>query len=238
MSENDQTRWSEEIPAYVLGALEPEQAAALERHLEGCERCRAEVRWLMPAVESLPESVQRLEPPPQLRERLMAEVREDAQRSGADAPDRGEGRGLLERIGLGSLGWRPAAAIGAVALVLFAVVGYEIGNNGSGGGGATSTVISGHAPGITAKMVREGEGGTLSLANVQPLPDGRVLEAWVQRNGEVEPVPALFVPNREGRAKTTIANMNGVDTVMVTSEPSGGSKAPTSTPIVTMPIPQ
>ena len=40
----------------MLGALEPEEAAELERHAESCERCRSEMRWLTPAVEALPES--------------------------------------------------------------------------------------------------------------------------------------------------------------------------------------
>ena len=43
----------------MLGALEPGEAAELERHAEDCERCRAEMRWLTPAVEALPESVER-----------------------------------------------------------------------------------------------------------------------------------------------------------------------------------
>ena len=83
----------------------------------------------------------------------------------------------------------------------------------------------------------EGEGGALHLANVKQLPDERVLEAWVQREGEVHPVRALFVPDREGRASTTIADMDGVEVVMVTTEPPGGSAAPTSSPLVTVPIP-
>ena len=55
-----------------------------------------------------------------------------------------------------------------------------------------------------------------------------MLEAWVQRDGEVEPVQALFVPDREGRASTELADMDGVEVVMVTTEPKGGSETPTS----------
>ena len=38
MNENDHERRSEDVAAFVLGALEPGEAAELERHLEGCER--------------------------------------------------------------------------------------------------------------------------------------------------------------------------------------------------------
>ena len=74
---NGHDRWSEELAAYLLGALDPAEVAAFERHAEGCERCRAEARWLAPALQALPESVERVEPPPRLRDRLMAEVRAD-----------------------------------------------------------------------------------------------------------------------------------------------------------------
>ena len=234
MSANDHSRWSDELAAYMLGALEPGEAAALERHLAECERCREELRWLTPAVQSLPEAVERQEPPRQLRESLMAEVRADARRAQGEAaerrswlPDWLRGRGL-----------RVATGFALVALVVAAVAGYEIGKGGSGESGGASTLYSRQPGGISVKMVREGDGGTLKLAHVHQTAPGKVLEAWVRREGEVEPVPALFVPDRAGRASTMIADMNGVDTVMVTEEPQGGSREPTSPPIVTMSVPQ
>lgn len=245
MSGESHDRWSEELAAYLLGALEPGEAAALERHAEGCERCRAEMRWLAPAMQAVQETVERVEPPAALRQRLLAEVREDARREGT-AAGAGEGttRGRiatwLDGLRARPLGLRPIAGLAAVALVVAAIAGYAIGTGGSGsggGGGGTNTIVSGQAPGIVAKMVSEGDSGTLHLENVKPLPREEVLEAWVQRGTKVAPVRALFVPDREGRASTMIADMRGVEVVMVTEEPKGGSDAPTSKPIVTMPIP-
>jgi anti-sigma-K factor RskA len=236
MSGSDHNRWSEDLAAYMLGALSPEEAAGFERHLEGCEHCQGEVRWFEPAIQTLPESVERQVPPPRLREALMAEVRADAQQEG------GRERGLLPgwlRGGFGSRGLRLATGFAVIALAIAAVAGFEIGKSGSGsesnGGGVT---LSSHEHGFTAKMVSEGEGGTLHLADVHQLPPGKVLEAWVRREGTVESVPALMVPDREGQAETTIADMSGVDTVMVTEEPQGGSEEPTSPAIVTMSVPQ
>ena len=71
-------RWRAELAAYLLGSLEPDEIEALEGHLEGCERCRDELRWLQPAIDVIPASVPQVEPPPGLRARLMAEVRSDA----------------------------------------------------------------------------------------------------------------------------------------------------------------
>ncbi len=241
---NGHERWSEELSTYLLGGLSATEAAAFERHAEGCERCRAEARWLAPAVQALPEGVERLQPPPELRERLMAEVLADlADLRGEGAPEpeptpgwRDRLAAAWRRLGSGPLGWRPLAGLAALALVVAAVAGYVVGNSGSEPS-PVATVTSGQAPGIVAEMVREGEGGSLHLTNVKPLPEDKVLEAWVQREGTVEPVPALFAPDREGSARTDVDDMSGVETVMVTVEPAGGTKAPTSEPIVTMPIP-
>jgi anti-sigma-K factor RskA len=226
MSSSDHKRWSEDLAAYMLGALEPREAAGFERHLEDCERCRNDLRWFEPAVRTLPESVERQEPPPRLREALMTEVRADAEPQSRAAKRR-------------SWSWfsRPAMAFAAVVLVVAVVAGYEIGKGGSGGS-ANPTVLSADEHGIEVKMVQEGDGGTLHLANLHQLPPDKVLEAWVRREGTVEAVPALLVPDRKGQAETTIADMNGVDTVMVTEEPQGGSEEPTSPAIVTMSVPQ
>ena len=223
-------RWREELSAYVLDALEPQEAAECELHVEDCDLCQTEVRWLAPAVDRLPQSVPRIEPPPRLRERLLSEAREDARAKGSAAPRPMRGRWFGEVSGL-----RPLTGLAAILLLCAAVAGYVIGNGGSGEHEA-STIVAGHAPGVTATIIRQGDTATLKLANVHRLQRQRVLEAWVRRGGDIEPVRALFVPDRAGRAQTAIDDMRGVETVMVTAEPAGGSKSPTSAPIVTVPI--
>jgi anti-sigma-K factor RskA len=242
MTETNHEHWSEDVAAYTLGALEPGAAAELERHAAGCERCREEMRWLTPAVDALPEGIERLQPPPELRARLLAEVRADGVRADERAATPsllGRASNWLRELGSGPMGLRPVAGVAAALLVVAAVAGFAIGGgigSDSGGGGA-STIVAGKAPGVTAEMVNEGDSGTLHLANVKQLPGDRVLEAWVRRDGEVEPVEALFVPDREGRASTELPDMNGVEAVMVTKEPSGGSATPTGEPLISINVP-
>jgi anti-sigma-K factor RskA len=226
MTETDHKRWSEDLAAYMLGALEPAEAAELERHLEGCERCREEMRWLAPAVHALPESVERQEPPKQLRQSLMAEVRAEARAQERPAPRRaGARRWLL----------KPATGFAVLALMVAGVVGYEVGRDGGDNGGGST--IEREIDGIAVTMIQEGEGGTLQLANLRQPPPGKVLEAWVLREGDVEAVQPLFVPDRNGRAEATIADMSGVEEVMVTEEPQGGSATPTGEPLMAMSVP-
>jgi anti-sigma-K factor RskA len=236
MTNEHDTRWSDDVAVYALGALEGEEARALEAHMESCERCRSELHWLAPAVALLPEGAERVQPPRRLRDKVMAEVRADAkrERAGSRAPARSPG--WSDRIRIGPLSWRPLAGLAVLALAVVAIGGYEIGSSDSGGGQAV-TISAQQDSGVFAEVVRDGEGGTLQLANVERLPSDRVLEAWVEREGEIEAVPGLFSPDREGEASTRIADMGGVETVMVTREPEGGSEAPTSGPIVQLAIP-
>lgn len=227
MNGSDHNRWSEDLAAYMLGALDADEVTTFERHLEGCERCREEMHWLEPAVQTLPEAVARQEAPPALRESLMAEVRGDVREAESrPAPARSWRQWML----------KPAMGLAVVALLVAGVVGYEVGKDDSGGGGGASTVERQQGP-LTVKMVQEGNEGTLHLSGVHQLPSDKVLEAWVEREGQVEAVPALFVPDRNGQAETRIADMSGVETVMVTEEPRGGSEAPTGEPIMTMKVP-
>jgi anti-sigma-K factor RskA len=230
MNEHEHERQRETLSAYLLGALDPREAAELERHLAGCEECRTELAWLRPAAQVLPESVQRAEPPDELRARVMAEVRADAD---TRAPSSASARRPSRRR---SLLLQPAAGLAAVALIAAGVAAYMIGGGDSGGD--ATTVVAGKAPGVTARMVSEGDSGTLRLANLRQLPSNQALQAWVQRGKRVERAGPLFVPHRDGTAIATIDDMRGVSTVMVTAEPRGGSAFPTTEPLVSVAVPQ
>ncbi|HWC08565.1 MAG TPA: zf-HC2 domain-containing protein, partial [Solirubrobacterales bacterium] len=75
MTDDRSQTWFDQLAAYALGALEPGEATEVEAHLAECDRCRAHLRWLEPALQVLPESVERIEPPKGLRDRVTAEVR-------------------------------------------------------------------------------------------------------------------------------------------------------------------
>jgi hypothetical protein len=244
MSANEHDRRLEEVAAYAIGGLDPARVADLERHLADCERCQEELRWLSPAVRALPEAVERQVPPPELKRRLMAAVRTDA--AAEERPGRGEERWQraesrpgagewLRGLDIGGLTWKPLAGLVLVILVIAGGIGYAVGSGG-GSGGAHTTEVEAGANGIAAKVVTDDGRGELHLTGVEALPKGRILEAWVERDGIVEAVPALFAPDQAGNASTTIESMADVTAVMVTREPAGGSNKPTTKPFVVVPI--
>jgi anti-sigma-K factor RskA len=227
VSARDHEAWRDEVAAHLLGALEPEETARLEGHLAECDECREWLEWLRLSAEVLPESVPQLEPPPQLRTRLMGEVRESAEQPREVPVRRGRLRGWLTR---------PAAvALGAVALVAAGVAGYEL---GTGGGGTASTTLTGPQAksGALAKLERSGDGGTLQVSGLAQLPRSQVYQAWVQRNGHMEP-SSLFAARSNGRGTAAIPHgLDGAQAVVVTVEPHGGSPQPTSPPLVSVPL--
>ena len=226
---DEHRRWRAELAAYLLGALEPNETADLERHLAGCDRCRDELDWLRPAIDLLPESTTQLEPPPALRARLLAEVRSDAAELGAGVAAKPGAAAARKRWRRGA--WlRPATALAALALVAAAVAGYAL--NGGDSGPATTTFHGQGAGSLRAALERSGDSGTLKLTGLRQAPASHVYQAWVQQGRRIKPI-SLFDARHNGTASVSLEHqLDGAKAVMVTVEPRGGSRQPTSPTIV------
>ena len=66
------------LGAFALGAVDAEEAATVRAHLATCAECQAEIAELWLAVDSLPDIIEPLEPPPALRHRIAAAVMAEA----------------------------------------------------------------------------------------------------------------------------------------------------------------
>ncbi len=220
--------------AFVLGALPDAERAAYVLHLETCMTCRAEVDELTLAVDALPVSPPAMRPPPALKARIMAEVeREAALLASAGEPDRRPAkarRSWRERFALPIPG---VAALASAALLL-----------GFGGGAVLFATddgrtidfqTAGAAQNASAELEMT-DGKAIIVANGLPAPpNGQVYQVWIQRPGHSpEPTSALFTPRRDGSATASVTgDMDGVETVIVNTEPDGGSTTPTSDPVLT-----
>jgi len=233
---NEHERHKEDVGAYLLGALEPAEQAAFEGHMAGCFECRAEVERLRVAAEALPRSVEPFTPPPSLKKSLMAAVREDAEAAS-------ERRPLMQRLGLDRLfsGMRPALAAGFAAVLL--AVGVGVGTQLSGGDDGNRVVagILDHSrvPNATATItIPKGDGGPSELrVTGMPAPrPGQVYEIWLKRGDQVQPGP-LFAVDSQGEGVGAIPDdLEGVTTVLVTRERTGGATKPSEAPIISAKI--
>ena len=82
-----------------------------------------------------------------------------------------------------------------VLVVVVVGYGFAIGG-GSAAAAATDSIVTGQPSGVTAKVVRKGDTGSLHLAAVQQAAERPRARGLGRRGGEVEPVRALFVPDR------------------------------------------
>src|SRR5262245_11973396 len=108
---------AELAPAYWLGALDPDEVAELQRHIDECPPCREAVEAERGVADALALAVPQRAPPPTLRARLMAAVRDEA----AERPARPWRRLFPSPL---------AAALGAAAaasLALLVTLGWAFG---------------------------------------------------------------------------------------------------------------
>lgn len=212
----------DDLAAFSIGALDPDEERSVEAHIPGCERCTRELRALAPAVAVLGESVEQLEPPPELRERLLATVREEAQRPSA-AP-------VSERRSLSRLVLRPAAGLAALAFVGAGVTGYLIRDEEGEGGTDTVPIQTGAIDG--SLQVSE-DSAMLEVRGMPQLAKGSVYQVWVGEDGLVRPVSS-FVPDPQGSATAAVPEpLASGERVMVTSEPAPGRQTPSGPPLLT-----
>ena len=120
----------------------------------------------------------------------------------------------------------------ALALTVALAVVLVTGTGSSGGSRLIHAQVS--APGARAAVLVSGSHAQLTLTNMPQSGPGRVYELWIERTGPPAPTATLFTVTSSGSARVGIpGSITGVNEVLVTSEPLGGSQVPTRAPIIT-----
>ena len=237
--------------AYAVDALDPAERMLFEQHLATCPDCRAEVDSLREAAATLPE-ITSVEPPPALRDRLLADiatVRPLPPVVEPTQPPTQESASHAQVIPLESRRrrFRPAmaAAAAVVALIGGGIVASQPWQDDSSTQQPQLTaadrvlqdpdaqhVLKEFPDGATATVVRsEAEGKAVLLTKkMPPAPSGKVYELWLQKDGVM--VPAGTMPDAADQTVLLEGDASGATAVGITVEPDGGSKKPTSAPIV------
>jgi anti-sigma-K factor RskA len=231
---SDHVEWADNVGAYLLGALPPDELAAFEAHLDECAECRRDVEELRVAADALPVSVQSVAPPPALKQRIMAVVESEAELLAAagrraDTPEpvtrrRGRFRAWRLRPALAAMGAAAVLAAGVVAGVLL-----------PGGDGARTVLASSTAPGAEVKLEIHDDEAMLVARDMPAPPEGRIYQVWLKRPGsDPEPTSVLWSTRADGSAEVAVpGSLEGVEAVLVTDEPEGGSAVPSKAPVIT-----
>ncbi|MBV9942292.1 MAG: anti-sigma factor [Solirubrobacterales bacterium] len=213
----------DDAAAYVLGALEPNEAEEFRRHVADCAACQEEVAAFEQVTDALPAASPRYEVPRGLRRRVMREARaapKTVRRHRRQRARPGTRRPLAWAGGLAAVA---AAAIVAVALIA--------------GGSSETRVVNASVTGVpgAAQLRIAGDRGELIAQGLPQPPSGRIYEMWVQRGQNAQPTATgtLFGVTARGSVAVGVpGSLHGVRAVLVTEEPAGGSLAPTRAPVV------
>jgi anti-sigma factor RsiW len=218
----------DDLTGFALGALDRSEEEAVARHVPDCERCSTELRErINPAVGVLAESVPQLEPPPELRERLLEIVRNEAETAAGPAPP-ARGR----RLRLGPLVLRPAAGLAALAVAGAGVAGYLVNEGDDGEGGASTVPVTERGAGIGGSLVVGEDSAMLTVHGMPQLPKGAVYQLWVAEGSSVRP-SSSFVPDPSGRGTAAVSeSLPDGSQVLVTRESGPGHPEPTSEPLL------
>ena len=225
----------DDVGAYLLGALSDGERASFEAELAVNDALRAEVDYLRIASDALPASPEQMAPPAGLKDRIMAVVNSEAELlEGAQRPVREEPR-TKRTLAVLRPGWwsmRPGLAVAMTLLVLvLGASGALVGEAVLGGGGERLTSAE---LGDAQLIQRKSGHSTLTATGLAPLEDGRVYQVWLKHDGE-QPTPtnALFSPHSSGTTSVDVpGSLKGVEEVLVTNEPEGGSPEPTTDAVI------
>jgi anti-sigma factor RsiW len=214
--------------AYVLGALDKDELEAFRAHLATCVVCRDEVSAFQEVADTLPLLAPPQPVPRRLKRRVMAGVRAEPRSSESPKVRRVFFRlpRLFEAL--------PSPALVVSALVLALVVAGGVVVLSSGGGTSTRVYSASVVGSGSAQLKVRGGRGELVVRGMPAPPGNDIYEVWLQR-GKSPPTPttALFSVTSSGSASVGVpGNLHGIDQVLVTPEPPGGSSAPTHAPVI------
>ena len=238
---------SELLGAYALDAVEGEELAELERHLDECPRCRAELDSLRDVAGALGTGVETVPDglwssiAGRLPERAPEETPPPMPRLVRRTAGEGASRQRRGRFALATLG-AVAVALAAVAAVLG--VGLINANNRAdnlqrAATARSSTVAAAlHTPGHRVVSLRDGKHmlalqfvvvpdgrGYLLSSHLPALATGRTYQLW--GIGASHPVSLGLLGSDPGEATFTMAGARRPTVLALTAEPTGGTAAPT-----------
>lgn len=229
----------DDAASYVLRAMPDGEWEVYQDHLAHCSACALKVSELSFVGDALLSGVPQLTAPDPIRDRVISVVRAEAEllRAAGPAADRPEPAPVERRWSLRSLRPLPALALASMALIVGVGGGALLAGDdgGSGGIGPRTIAAKVESAGATAQVRISADGAKLQVEGMPPPPSGRVYQVWLKHGERSLPKPtdALFSVNSEGRASVDVpGDLDGVEAVLVTHEPAGGSELPTRTPVI------
>jgi len=240
MTQESYDTFTENIPAYVLGALGWAEASALQTHLETCQVCQAELARYQQISNGLAAALPVRIPSRSVRGKLLTTLDE------SKVPARPKTKWGFRQFAAGAL----VFILLSMNLIAFAQIRdlrqqhmeladqIEKHHTILGMLAANTEVHSVSGDGFSGNLLLDREKNLAYLLtwNLPPPPQDQVYQIWlIDPNGD-ETAAGLFRPDvdRPFTSAALVTSRTFVEFVgiKVTIEPSGGSDKPTSDPIL------
>ncbi|WP_020674322.1 anti-sigma factor [Amycolatopsis nigrescens] len=246
--------------AFAVDALSDHERARFQRHLEECESCAQEVRELRATAARLGAAAA-VDPPDELKRRVLAEIRGSRQQPPAPADDRAERFRRRAEVPRWALTLVAAAAVAGLVLAgIFGVTAIRtqheltVAQEQAAGARQRYAPVAELLAAPDSRTVHGvstvGGGGTVVLSQSlnkmmfmgAQLPDygqAGALEVWVIRSGESPRSIGLLPGERDGGRLVLAGGVAGATQVAVTVEPPGGSPTgqPSTEPVMRIFLP-
>jgi anti-sigma-K factor RskA len=234
------------MPGYALGSLSSAENRLVERHTAACPACAHLLQQYQATVGDLPEAIVMVDPPADLRTRILARAaagREGATdgagahrpaRPAAAAPAARSWRERLAALFSGQAGALALAGAALIAVLALANALLWMRLNRDESGSTLRTVAlqaEPAAPGATGTLVisLDGAHGTLVVDGLPALAEDQQYQLWlIDDSGRTS--GGVFSVSPEGYGSVWIDSprpLASYQSVGITVEPSGGSPAPT-----------
>jgi anti-sigma-K factor RskA len=228
------------LPAYALGCLDEDEAGLVSGHLAVCPVCSAELRSYQAVSEALPLAVPMAEPPPVLKQRLMAQIQQ------ASAiplqPQLTWWQRFKQGLRRTSPAWGLAGLVLVVALLVSNLLLLQQVNRLSAATPPPATVQivtmqhTDAAPGATGLIAlsQDGEYGTLMVDHLPPLGKDQQYQLWLIKDGK-RTSGGVFSVNWDGYGSLWVASperLADYTAFGITIEPTGGSPGPTGAKVL------
>jgi anti-sigma-K factor RskA len=221
--------------AYVLGALESDEAEAFRSHIAECVVCSDEVTRLQAVVGALPIAAPQRRPPTALERRALPLAIGEGE-SAADIPDRHRRRISLPVLirSMPSAARRAVAAGGFLAAVAVTVGAAQLSAGNASPMRIVPALVINEGQSASAVVQIAGGQAELVVSHMLAPPTGEIYEVWLKRPGKPpQPTSSLFSVTSTGDGDVDVPGpLTGVSEIRVTPEPLGGSLTPTHSPVI------
>lgn len=223
------------VAAYVLGAVPQDEVGVVRSHILTCDECMTEADQHSAAMDSLALAVEPMPVPAGFSERVMSKIAPvpEAEATAAPAARRSWVPDWLRARG-------PALAAGMAAVILLGVAGtgwIQARQDLARTEDVLSALVHGDGiqlrgdGGAAAELVPRSQGAVMAVAGLPEAPGSHVYQLWYMDDGK--PVSVGTFETRDSVVVMEVAeSFDGYEDAAITVEPSGGSRQPTSDPVI------